>query len=1004
MPLRIGGDFCVEEKEMDNKIIIRGAREHNLKNINVEIPKNKLVIFTGISGSGKSSLAFDTIYAEGQRRYVESLSSYARQFLGLMEKPDVDTIEGLSPAISINQKAISHNPRSTVGTVTEIYDYLRLLFAKIGHPHCPKCGREIKKQSAQEIIEQTIELAKKWLSEKVIKQLRLMILAPVVRGRKGEFTRLFENLQSKGLNEVRVDGYIFFLEEDFTLIKTNRHNIEAVIDRLSVSKKQLRDVTAGQLRARLTESIEQALELADGLVIASQVKDASFSFPKRPKKFSDHLFSQKFSCPSCNLSLPEIEPRTFSFNSPQGACPFCNGIGALLKVDLQLVLNPNLSMTEGGILPFAKMFFQDTWYSRIVKTVMRKNGFPPTEPLGKLTKKQKEVLFYGTDNQVHQIQGENRFGRLTSIYETFAGIIPELEKRHEQTESECIRREIEKYMRKKVCPACQGGRLKEEALGITIDGKSIVEVTRISIKEASGWLAGLNGALGQREKVIAQPILKEIGNRLEFLVSVGLSYLTIDRAASTLAVGEAQRIRLASQIGSGLTGVLYVLDEPTIGLHPRDNKRLIKTLKKLKRLGNTVIVVEHDREMIESGDFILDFGPGGGEKGGRIVAQGKVSQIKTNQNSLTGKYLLGKKRINICSQVKNPHPSSDPDNLLTLKGCSQYNLKNIDITFPLGNLILVTGVSGSGKSTLIVDTLYHALMQKLRPFHKEIPGKFSSVFGWENVDKVALVDQSPIGRTPRSNPVTYIGAFTPIRELFAQTKKARMKGYKKSRFSFNLKGGQCEACQGQGQIKIEMQFLPDVYVPCEVCKGKRYNAETLEVEYKGKNIALVLEMTVSQALEFFKNIPLVFLKLKTLDDVGLSYLRLGQPAPTLSGGEAQRVKLAAELSKKPTGKTLYILDEPTTGLHFEDLKKLLRVLRRLVNLGNTVIVIEHNLEVVKNADFIIDLGPEGGDEGGEIVAVGTPPEVAQNEKSYTGCFLKKILQQGEFIKANSQLK
>lgn len=930
---------------MEKTIKIKGASEHNLKNISVEIPKNKLVIFTGVSGSGKSSLAFDTLYAEGQRRYVESLSSYARQFLGLMKKPDVDIIEGLSPAIAINQKAISANPRSTVGTVTEIYDYLRLLFAKIGHPHCPQCGREVYPQSAQEIVDQTLSLAKKLLETQTRSQLRLMILAPLVRGKKGEFSRLFENLQSKGYSEVRVDGYIFSLDEDFALIKTNRHQIEAVVDRLTINKKLLRNSLS--LKGRMTESFEQAISLADGLVIVSEIKDASFTFPEKPKKFSDHLFSQKLACPVCGLSLPEIEPRTFSFNSPHGACPLCHGIGSLLKVDSALIINPNLSMAEGGILPFAKMFVHDTWYSRLVATVMEKNGFSKTEMLGKLTKKQKEVLLGGTGERIHQVEGENRFGRLTSIYESFAGIIPDLEKRYSQTESDYVRAEIEKFMRKKVCPQCLGGRLKEEALAITIDKKSIVEVSEKSIKEIFDWVLHLKNRLTHQEKQIAQLILKEIKSRLEFLVSVGLSYLTLDRTASTLASGEVQRIRLASQIGSGLTGVLYVLDEPTIGLHHRDNQRLIATLKKLVNLGNTVIVVEHDRETIESGDFVIDFGPGGGDQGGQIVAQGRVDQIKGNSRSLTGQYLTGKRKVQIKSLPKNPQPKSEmSDRLLIIKGCSQYNLKKIDVSFPLGNLILVTGVSGSGKSTLIVETLYHALMQKLHPFHKEIPGKFASLLGWENIDRVILVDQSPIGRTPRSNTVTYVGAFTPIRDLFAFMPEAKLKGYQKSRFSFNLKGGQCANCRGQGQIKIEMQFLPDVYIVCDLCRGKRYNRETLAVEYKGKSIAQVLEMTISEAINFFQNIPSVFSKLKSLDDVGLSYIKLGQPAPTLSGGEAQRVKLASELSKKATGKTLYILDEPTTGLHFEDLKKLLKVLRRLVDLGNTVIVIEHNLDVI----------------------------------------------------------
>lgn len=973
---------------MKDVIVVRGAREHNLKNINVEIPKNKLVVFTGISGSGKSSLAFDTVYAEGQRRYVESLSAYARQFLGVMGKPDCDLIEGLSPAISIDQKATSHNPRSTVGTITEIYDYLRLLFARVGHPHCPSCGREIAQQSAQQIVEQAIELIKE--ESKTRRVVRFLILSPVVRDRKGEFRELLDSLRQKGYTRVRIDKQVFGLEEEFILIKTNKHTIEAIEDRISLESRQLKSkVAVSNLKSRLTDSVENALKLSDGLVVISQVLDATFEFPEKPKKIKDYLFSQKFACPTCNISLPEIEPRTFSFNSPHGACPTCNGIGALLKVDKNFVINPNLSISEGGILPFARLVATDTWFARLLKTVAESVEIDIRQSLSKATKNQLDVLLNGTGDKIFQVEGENRFGRLTAIHETWPGVIGELERRYAETESDFVRHEIERYMRKEVCSTCNGARLKKEALSITIDKKSIVEITALSTKSALSWVKNLTLAnlLSQREKTIGQPIFKEIENRLIFLISVGLDYLTLDRGAGTLAGGEAQRIRLASQIGSGLSGVLYVLDEPTIGLHLRDNKKLIKTLKNLRDLGNTVIVVEHDREMMENADFILDFGPGGGERGGEIVAQGTVEKIKKNKKSLTGKYLLGKKKIDI---RPSNNLTDQPSNLI-IKGCQQFNLKNIDVSFPLGKFICITGVSGSGKSTLIDETLYHALASELHQVHREKPGKFTALEGVENVDRILLVDQSPIGRTPRSNPATYTGAFTFIRQLLAMTSEARIRGYKQGRFSFNVAGGRCEICQGGGQIKIEMQFLPDVYVTCEVCQGQRYNSETLEVRYKGKNIAQVLSMSVAEALEFFKNIPGLARKLETLNDVGLSYIKLGQPAPTLSGGEAQRVKLATELGKRPTGKTLYILDEPTVGLHFEDLKKLLQVLRRLVERGNTVVIIEHNMDVIKNADWIIDLGPEGGENGGYIVAEGTPYDIAKNKKSYTGQFLRQLL-------------
>ncbi|MBI4100213.1 excinuclease ABC subunit UvrA [Candidatus Microgenomates bacterium] len=959
-----------------NKIIIKGARVHNLKNIDVEIPKDKLVVFTGISGSGKSSLAFDTIYAEGQRRYVESLSAYARQFLGVMDKPDVDLIEGLSPAISIDQKSGSHNPRSTVGTITEIYDFLRLLFARVGHPHCPNCGREISSLSREQIINASLSLGEKRKKPPV----RVLILAPLIRDRKGEYRDLFEDLRKKGYRRVRVDGQVFSLDEEFVLLKTNKHTIEAVIDRLILDKNLD--------RSRLSQSLETALKLGEGEVIVSEVLDASFEFPEKPKKFEEHLFSEKFACPVCNISIAQIEPRTFSFNSPHGACPTCSGIGNLLKVDPELILNPRLSISEGGILPFSRLFDHETWFSRILKEAFKTHGIDIKNLLGALTDEQRKILLYGTGEEVYTVSGRNRFGRSTTVRDVYLGIIAELERRYQETDSDFVRAEIEKYMRWEVCPQCQGGRLKKEALSITIDEKTIVDISNFAMEDLGNWLEQIWHKFNEREETIAKPIFKELKSRVKFLLDVGLDYLTIGRSAVSLAGGEAQRIRLASQIGSGLSGVLYVLDEPSIGLHQRDNQRLIHSLQNLRELGNTVIVVEHDREMMESADWIFDFGPGAGENGGKVIAQGTPSQIKSDPNSLTGKYLSEQKQIGAQS---SEHSGTTRHNHLVILGASDHNLKKIDVTFPLGKLICITGVSGSGKSTLIVDTLYHALMLHFNPFHKEKPGTCKGLLGAEKLNKTILIDQSPIGRTPRSNPATYTGAFTYIRDTFAQTQEARIKGYKPGRFSFNVRGGRCEACQGEGQIKIEMQFLPDVYVTCEVCQGARYTSDALEVNYKGKNIADVLQMTVDEATEFFTNIPPLHTKLLTLKEVGLGYIRLGQPAPTLSGGEAQRVKLSAELSKKSTGHTLYLLDEPTTGLHFADLEKLLYVLRRLVANGNTVLVIEHNLDIIKNADWIIDLGPEGGDKGGQIVAQGTPKEVSLNDKSYTGQFLKKVL-------------
>lgn len=967
-------------------IIVKGAREHNLKNIDLKIPRNKLVVLTGLSGSGKSSLAFDTLYAEGQRRYVESLSSYARQFLGIMKKPDVETIEGLSPAISIDQKTVSHNPRSTVGTITEIYDYLRLLFSRIGHPHCPKCGREISSQSVDQIKKQVNQLFKIKFDQNP-KQVRMMILSPLVRDRKGEFSLLLENLVKKGYQRVRIDGYVYDLSEEITLIKTNKHTIEAVIDRLVVGKDELE---AKIFQSRLHDSLETALKLSDGSVLVVEVNDADFAFPEKPKEMVDHLFSEKFSCPSCNISLGEIEPRLFSFNTPYGACPGCHGLGTLLKVDPELVINPRLSVTEGGILPFARMLSHDTWWFRVVNKVAERYGFSLRMPISQLSKKHLDILLYGSILERFRVSGYNHEGREYQYEAKFEGVIPNLERRYQITESDFVRAEIEKYMRRETCPECQGTRLKPEALNIIIDNKTIIDIVTRPITKVLEWTEKLYQSQHQltpSETTISRPILKELVTRLGFLASVGLEYLTLDRTSSSLAGGEAQRIRLASQIGTGLSGVLYVLDEPSIGLHQKDNKKLIETLKKLRDLGNSIIVVEHDREMMLEADFILDFGPRAGEGGGEVVASGPPQKIIKTPSSLTGKYLSGRKIIQLGQKRL-----IDPHRYLSITGCRQHNLKNITVDFPLGAFICVTGVSGSGKSTLIHNTLYHALSLKFNPYHAIKPGNFAQILGYESIKAVRLIDQSPIGRTPRSNPATYTKAFDHIRQLFTQTREARIRGYNKpGRFSFNVKGGRCESCQGGGQIKIEMQFLPDVYVNCEVCQGKRYNSETLEITYKDQNIAQVLNFSIEKALDFFPHIPGLKLKLQTLNDVGLGYLKLGQPAQTLSGGEAQRVKLAAELAKQSRNRSLYLLDEPTIGLHFADMEKLIAVLQKLVDKGNTVIVIEHNLDFIKNADWIIDLGPEGGESGGKVIASATPTEVAMNKNSYTGRFLRQLL-------------
>lgn len=958
---------------MDRKIIIKGAREHNLKNIDLEIPKDKLVVFTGLSGSGKSSLAFDTIYAEGQRRYVESLSSYARQFLGVMKKPDVEFIDGLSPSISIDQKTTSHNPRSTVGTVTEIYDYFRLLFARIGHPHCPKCGREITRTTKEKIVD---EIAQKYVTTSPIK---IMILAPVVKGRKGEYLDLFKDLRKRGFQKVRIDGIVFDLSDDIALIKTNSHTIEAIIDRMVIDKNYE--------RPRLSDSVEQALTLGGGEMILTKVNDKSFTFPEKPTEMEDFLYSERFACPVDGTSVSSIEPRLFSFNSPYGACPTCNGLGEILTVNEDLVLNGNLTVLEGGIMPFSNLEERDTWFTRTIKQVLSENDIPMDVYIDSMRPEHKKIILYGTGDKVYEIKGKNRFGENTKIYEPYGGVIKYLIDRYQETDSELIRNEVAKFMRPTTCSECEGTRLKKEATAVSITGKSIVDLSNLPIDEAVKFFDKLAESLSGKEKEISQMILKEISVRLKFLNDVGLSYLTLSRGAGSLAGGEAQRIRLASQIGSGLSGVLYVLDEPSIGLHPRDNSKLITTLKHLRDIGNTVIVVEHDQEMMEESDYIFDIGPGAGENGGKIIAQGTPEQIKKDPNSLTGQYISGKKKIKIPNNTKIELDQE----YVELKGVNEHNLKKVDVKFPLNKFICITGVSGSGKSTLINDVLYHALAREKNPFHKDEPGEFSELVNDDLVKRVFMIDQSPIGRTPRSNPATYTGAFTFIRQIFANTREARMRGYGQGRFSFNVKGGRCETCEGDGQIKIEMQFLPDVYVTCETCNGARYTKDTLEVEFEGKNISDVLNMSVAEALKFFSFHSGLTNKLKTLEDVGLSYVKLGQFATTLSGGEAQRIKLAAELSKKGNGRSIYLLDEPTTGLHFADLEKLVVVLRKLVEKGNTIIVIEHNLDLIKNSDYIIDLGPEGGDKGGKIIATGSPNEIAKNSLSYTGQYLKKYL-------------
>ena len=963
-------------------IVVRGAREHNLKDIDVTIPRNNLVVITGVSGSGKSSLAFDTIYAEGQRRYVESLSAYARQFLGRMDKPDVDYIEGLSPAISIDQKGVSHNPRSTVGTVTEVYDYLRLLFARVGSPHCYRCGRTVERQTVPQIVDAVLAIPD---------GSRIQIMAPMVRRRKGEHKEVFEEARKAGFVRVRVNGDVRDLSEQFDLDKQRWHTIEVVVDRLVIGESAE--------PSRVADSAETALRMAGGIVLVG-VQDGG-----------ELLFSEEFACVHCNISIGELEPRTFSFNNPHGACPACTGLGYKLEVDPELVIDGELSLEEGAVRPWARAGASSPWFSSLLDALAKRYRFSTKTPVNKLNKKNLDLVLYGNKSKSIRVRHLTRKGRAFEWDSTFEGIVNNLERRYRETESDHVRAEIERYMSSRACQACNGDRLKPEAMAVSVCGRDIMEVTAKSIRESLEWIrtigsngapssdgppeAGVDGAapadgksrgdegaLSPREMAIASQILKEIEARLKFLLDIGLDYLTLGRTASTLSGGEAQRIRLATQIGSGLMGVLYVCDEPSVGLHPVDDSLLIGTLRRLRDLGNTVVIVEHDEAIMRAADHIVDLGPGAGEHGGRVVAAGPIDKVIDEPSSITGQYLGHRRQIPTPQRLRSGNGEA-----VLIKGARENNLKGIDVRIPLGMLVCVTGVSGSGKSTLIYEVLYKRLAQQ---FYKarDRPGRSDGIDGIENIDKVVNIDQSPIGRTPRSNPATYTGTFTPIRELFAALPEARVRGYKPGRFSFNVKGGRCEACSGDGYINIEMQFLPDVTVPCEVCDGKRYNREALEIQYKGKSIAEVLDMTVSEALEFFQNIPRVRNKLKTMSDVGLGYIRLGQPATHLSGGEAQRVKLSTELSKKATGRTMYILDEPTTGLSFEDCAYLLRVLHRLADAGNTVVLIEHHLDLIKNADWIIDLGPGAGDGGGRIIAEGTPGQVMEMPHSHTGRYLK----------------
>ena len=942
-----------------DRLIIRGAREHNLKDVSLDLPRNSLIVFTGLSGSGKSSLAFDTIFAEGQRRYVESLSAYARQFLGQMDKPDVDFIEGLSPAVSIDQKSTNRNPRSTVGTITEVYDYLRLLFARAGRPHCPNCGKPISRQTPQNIVDQILALEE---------GVRFQVLAPVVRERKGEFVDLFTDFTTQGFSRARVDGTVYSLNEVPKLKKQEKHTIEVVVDRLAVKKES---------KSRITDSIETALKLASGLVVLDFV-DAKATDPEKERTFSEHM-----ACHDCGLSFEEMEPRSFSFNSPFGACPECTGIGTRLEVDQDLVVpDDSLSLNEGAIAPWSGGHSSE-YFNRLLQGLADELGFSMDKPWSKLTAKAREAVLHGSDYEVH-VKYKNRYGRTRNYSTGFEGVLNFIERKHAETDSDFSREKYEAYMRETPCPVCKGARLKPEVLAVTLGGKNIWEICELSIADCALFLKKIS--LNAREKKIADRVLKEVHARLGFLLDVGLDYLSLERPAATLSGGEAQRIRLATQIGSGLTGVLYVLDEPSIGLHQRDNRRLIETLTRLRDLGNTLIVVEHDEDTIRIADWIVDIGPGAGEHGGKVVSSGDYKALISAPESITGDYLSGRRSIPIPAERR----VSDPKRVLVVKEAKENNLKSISVTFPLGLFVAVTGVSGSGKSTLVNDVLYSVLANKLNGA-RIVPGRHRTVIGVDLLDKVVHVDQSPIGRTPRSNPATYTGVFDKIRALFAETTEAKIRGYQQGRFSFNVKGGRCENCAGDGTITIEMNFLPDVYVPCEVCHGARYNRETLEVHYKGKTIAQVLDMPIEEASHFFESVPAIARYLKTLNDVGLGYVRLGQSAPTLSGGEAQRVKLATELQRRSTGRTIYVLDEPTTGLHFEDTRKLLLVLNRLVDSGNTVVVIEHNLDVIKSADWVIDLGPEGGAGGGTVIAEGTPEQVSKMSASYTGKFLAEVL-------------
>lgn len=941
---------------MKDYIYVKGAREHNLKNIDITIPRNKLVVFTGVSGSGKSSLAFDTIYSEGQRRYVESLSTYARQFLGQMDKPDVDYIEGLSPSISIDQKTTSNNPRSTVGTVTEIYDYLRLLFARVGKPHCPHCHRQIRRQTVDQVVDTVLTLPE---------GSKIKVLAPVIKAQKGEHKKIIDGLIKDGFVRLMVDGYEYSSEEEIKLEKNKKHDISAVVDRLIIK---------ADIRSRLAESLELAFEMSEGIVIILKLGAAG--------QDEEMIFSRDFACPECGFSLPELSPRMFSFNSPFGACPECDGLGEKKEIDPALVLDREKSLEEGAIIPWSGAFHN--YYRQLVAGMARKYKIPLDKPIKDLSAKQIETILFGNGGERFKIEYTNSYGEERDFNSAFEGVINNLARRYAETRSDASREDLEKYVTSSPCQHCQGKRLREEILWVLLNGKSIAEVSAFSIRESLEFFTALQ--LEERDMIIARQVIKEINTRLGFLMDVGLDYLTLDRMAGSLSGGEAQRIRLATQVGSSLMGVLYVLDEPSIGLHPRDNDRLLATLKRLRDLGNTVIVVEHDEETMQNADYIVDIGPGAGVHGGEVVAAGSLDDIMHSEDSLTGQYLSGQRDITVPVQRR---PGNGHE--LIIRGASEHNLKNIDVSIPLGKMVVVTGVSGSGKSTLIEDILYPALMKKYYGSRRK-PGQHQELVGAEHLDKVINIDQSPIGRTPRSNPATYTGAFDGIRELYANTTESRIRGYNAGRFSFNVRGGRCEACSGDGIIKIEMHFLPDVYIPCEVCKGKRYNRETLEVKYKGHNIADVLAMTVDEGVALFENITKVHRKLKVLQDVGLGYMQLGQPAPTLSGGEAQRVKLATELSKRSLGKNIYILDEPTTGLHKEDIKHLLEVLNRLVEAGNTVVIIEHNLDVIKSADHIIDLGPDGGEKGGQIIAQGTPEELIRHQQSYTGHYLRRVLQ------------